>query len=140
VFFTNNAKKVFLRHLAESSSPFTASSIESNLDNYILKKKYQPWRIFPEEKIEDLKFESEILSLLSTYPPFIDKYEFKQPEPRPDNTYSKRILEFTKNDNKIEGVFFTKGILNHWDEELALRTNSEISIGQCGWLVRTESR
>jgi hypothetical protein len=48
-------------------------------------------------------------------------------------------LEFTKNDNKIEGVFFTKGILNHWDEELALRTNSEISIGQIrgrnGWFI-----
>jgi hypothetical protein len=85
---------------------------------------------FQEEVLRDLREEREIKEFLSSYDPFIDHYCFDEPIQTAKDGYFKAILCQAAKAQAVEGVIFAEGVLNHWDDEANVRTNSSITLGQ----------
>ena len=89
--------------------------------------------------MRDLREERQIKEFLSSYNPFIDHYCFDDPIQTAKDGYSKATLCQAAKARTVEGVVFSEGVLNHWDEEANVRTISPITLGQIrgrdDWIV-----
>jgi len=89
--------------------------------------------------LRDLREEREIKEFLSSYDPFIDHYCFDEPiQTAKDGCFKATLCQAAKA-RTVEEVVFAEGVLNHWDDEANVRTNSPITLGQIrgrdDWIV-----
>jgi len=129
VLFKNNAGSSLLQHIAQSYSDIESLLFADLIRDYFHRQKLKKYR-FQEEVLRDLREERQIKEFLSSYDPFIDHYCFDEPIQTAKDGYFKSILHKTAKARAVEGVVFAEGVLNHWDEEANVRTNSTITLGQ----------
>jgi len=89
--------------------------------------------------LSNLREERQIKSFLKSYDPFIVHYCFNEPIQTGKDYYANQILHLTAKAPAVNEVVFVEGVLNHWDEEANVRTNSAITLGQIrgrdDWIV-----
>ncbi len=89
--------------------------------------------------MRDLREERQIKAFLTSYDPFIDHYCFNEPIQTAKDEYYKATLCQAAKVRTVEEVVFAQGVMNHWDEEANVRTNSSITLGQIrgrdDWIV-----
>ena len=129
MLFTNNAGSSLLQHISQSYSDIESLQFADLVRDYFHRQKLKKYR-FQEEVLRDLREERQIKEFLSSYDPFIDHYCFDEPIQTAKDGYFKSILHKTAKARAVEGVVFAEGVLNHWDEEANVRTNSTITLGQ----------
>ena len=129
MLFTNNAGSSLLQHIAQSYSDIESLQFAELVRDYISRQKFNKYR-FQEELLRDLREEREIKAFLQSYDPFIDHYCFDEPIQTAKDGYLKATLCQAAKARTVEGVIFAEGVLNHWDEEANVRTNSPITLGQ----------
>ena len=129
MLFTNNAGSSLLQHIAQSYSDIESLQFADLVRDYISRQKLKKYR-FQEELVRDLREERKIKEFLSSYDPFIDHYCFDEPIQTAKDGDSKATLCQAAKARAVEGVIFAEGVLNHWDEEANVRTNSPITLGQ----------
>jgi hypothetical protein len=129
MLFTNNAGSSLLQHIAQSYSDIESLQFADLIRDYSYRRKLRKYR-FQEEVLRDLREEREIKEFLSSYDPFIDHYCFDEPIQTAKDGYFEAILCQAAKARTVEGVIFAEGVLNHWDEEANVRTNSPITLGQ----------
>ena len=129
MLFTNNAGSSLLQHIAQSYSDIESLQFADLIRDYSYRRKLRKYR-FQEEVLRDLREEREIKEFLSSYDPFIDHYCFDEPIQTAKDGYSKATLCQAAKARTVEEVVFAEGVLNHWDEEANVRTNSAITLGQ----------
>ena len=129
VLFTNNAGSSLLHHIAQSYSDIESLQFADLLRDYFSRRKLKRYR-FQEEVLRDLREEREIKSFLQSYDPFIDHYCFDEPIQTPKDRYFKSTLHKAAKAQTVDEVVFAEGVMNHWDEEANVRTNSPITLGQ----------
>jgi hypothetical protein len=138
VLFKNNAGSSLLNHIAQSYSDIESLQFADLMRGHFSRQKLRKYR-FQEEVLRDLREEREIKAFLSSYDPFIDHYCFDEPIQTAKDGYSKATLCQAAKARTVEGVVFAEGVLNHWDEEANVRTNSPITLGQIrgrdNWIV-----
>ena len=138
MLFTNNAGSSLLQHIAQSYSDIESLQFADLIRDYSYRQKLRKYR-FQEGVSRDLREEREIKAFLSSYDPFIDHYCFDEPIQTAKDGYSKATLCQAAKARTVEGVVFTEGVMNHWDEEANVRTNSPITLGQIrgrdDWIV-----
>jgi len=118
-----------LQHISQSYSDIESLQFADLVRDYFHRQKLKKYR-FQEEVLRDLREERQIKEFLSSYDPFIDHYCFDEPIQTAKDGYFKSILHKTAKARAVEGVVFAEGVLNHWDEEANVRTNSTITLGQ----------
>jgi hypothetical protein len=129
VLFKNNAGSSLLHHIAQSYSDIESLQFADLVRDHFSRQKLRTYR-FQEEVLRDLREERQIKEFLASYDPFIDHYCFDEPIQTAKDGYSKSILNKAAKVRTVEGVIFAEGVLNHWDEEANIRTNSPITLGQ----------
>jgi len=129
VLFNNNAGSSLLHHIAKSYSDIESLQFADLVRDHFHRRKLSKYR-FQEEVLRDLREEREIKAFLASYDPFIDHYCFDEPIQTAKDGYFKSILHKTAKVRAVEGVIFAEGVMNHWDEEANVRTNSPITLGQ----------
>ena len=129
MLFNNNAGSSLLQHIAQSYSDIESLQFADLIRDYSYRRKLKRYR-FQEEVLRDLREERKIKAFLSSYNPFIDHYCFDEPIQTAKDGYSKATLCQAAKARTVEGVIFAEGVLNHWDEEANIRTNSPITLGQ----------
>ncbi|SVC90768.1 uncharacterized protein METZ01_LOCUS343622, partial [marine metagenome] len=129
VLFTNNAGSSLLHHIAQSYSDIESLQFADLIRDYSYRQKLGKYR-FQEEVLRDLREEREIKSFLQSYDPFIDHYCFDEPIQTPKDRYFKSTLHKAAKAQTVDEVVFAEGVMNHWDEEANVRTNSPITLGQ----------
>ena len=129
MLFKNNAGSSLLQHIAQSYSDIESLQFADLIRDNFHRRKLKKYR-FQEEVLRDLREERQIKEFLSSYDPFIDHYCFDEPIQTAKDGYFKSILHKTAKARAVEGVVFAEGVLNHWDEEANVRTNSTITLGQ----------
>ena len=138
MLFNNNAGSSLLQHIALSYSDIESLQFADLIRDYSYRKKLRKYR-FQEELLRDLREEREIKSFLQSYDPFIDYYSFDEPTQTAKDGYSKATLHKAAKSPAVEEIVFAEGVLNHWDEEANVRTNSPITLGQIrgrdDWIV-----
>ena len=127
-----------LQHIAQSYSDIESLQFADLVRDYFYRRKLRKYR-FHEEILRDLREERQIKEFLSSYNPFIDHYCFDDPIQTAKDGYSKATLCQAAKARTVEGVVFSEGVLNHWDEEANVRTISPITLGQIrgrdDWIV-----
>ena len=118
-----------LQHIAQSYSDIESLQFADLVRDYFSRQKLRKYR-FQEEVLRDLREEREIKAFLTSYDPFIDHYCFDEPIQTAIDGYSKAILHNAAKARTVEEVVFAEGVINHWDEEENVRTNSPITLGQ----------
>ena len=138
MLFKNNAGSSLLQHIAQSYSDIESLLFADLIRDYFHRQKLKKYR-FQEEVLRDLREERQIKEFLSSYKPFIDHYCFDEPIQTPKDGYFRAILHKPAKARSVEEVVFAEGVLNHWDEEANVRTNSTITLGQIrgrdDWIV-----
>jgi hypothetical protein len=138
VLFNNNAGSSLLNHIAQSYSDIESLQFADLLRDNFHRRKLRKYR-FLEEVLRDLREERQIKLFLKSYDPFIDRYCFNEPIQTAKDGYFKSTLCQAAKARTVEGVVFAEGVLNHWDEEANVRTNSPITLGQIrghdDWIV-----
>jgi hypothetical protein len=129
VLFTNNAGSSLLQHIAQSYSYIESLQFADLLREHFSRKNLRKYR-FQEQVLRDLREERQIKAFLSNYDPFIDHYCFDEPIQTAKDGYSKATLCQAAKARAVEEVVFAEGVMNHWDEEANVRTNSPITLGQ----------
>ncbi|MDB4683890.1 hypothetical protein OAE99_00470 [bacterium] len=129
MLFTNNAGSSLLHHIAQSYSDIESLQFADLIRDNSYRRKLRKYR-FQEEVLRDLREERQIKEFLSSYDPFIDHYCFDEPIQTAKDGYFKATLCQAAKARTVEGVIFAEGVLNHWDEEANVRTNSPITLGQ----------
>jgi hypothetical protein len=129
MLFTNNAGSSLLHHIAQSYSDIESLQFADLVRDYFHRRKLRKYR-FQEEVLSDLREERQIKKFLTSYDPFIDNYCFNEPIQTAKDGYSKATLCQAAKARTVGGVIFAEGVMNHWDEEANLRTNSPITLGQ----------
>ncbi len=129
MLFTNNAGSSLLQHIAQSYSDIESLQFADLIRDYSYRQKLRKYR-FQEELLRDLREERQIKSFLKSYDPFIDYYCFNEPIRTPKDGYFNSILHKAAKARTVEEVVFAEGVMNHWDEEANVRTNSPITLGQ----------
>ena len=127
-----------LQHIAQSYSDIESLQFADLVRDYFHRQKLRKYR-FQEEVLRDLREERQIKAFLSSYDPFIDHYCFNEPIQTAKDGYFKSILHKAAKARAVEEVVFAEGVMNHWDEEANVRTNSAITLGQIrgrdDWIV-----
>ncbi len=118
-----------LQHIAQTYSDIESLQFADLVRDYISRRRLKGYR-FQEEILRDLREEYKIKKFLSRYDPFIDHYCFDEPIQTAKDGYFKSILHKAAKARTVEGVIFAEGVMNHWDEEANVRTNSAITLGQ----------
>jgi hypothetical protein len=138
VLFKNNAGSSLLHHIAQSYSDIESLQFADLVRDHFSRQKLKKYR-FQEEVLRDLREVRQIKAFLSSYDPFIDHYCFDEPIQTAKDGYSKATLCQAAKARTVEGVIFAEGVMNHWDEEANVRTNSPITLGQIrggdDWIV-----
>ena len=129
MLFNNNAGSSLLKHISQSYSDIESLQFADLVRDYFSRRKLKGYR-FQEEVLRDLREERQIKAFLSSYDPFIDHYCFNEPIQTAKDEYSKSILHIAAKVRAVEEVVFAEGVMNHWDEEANVRTNSPITLGQ----------
>ena len=129
MLFNNNAGSSLLHHIAQSYSDIESLQFADLVRDYFSRRKLKRYR-FQEEVLQNLREEREIKAFLASYDPFIDHYCFNEQIQTAKDGYSKATLHKAAKARTVEEVVFAEGVLNHWDEEANLRTNSTITLGQ----------
>ena len=129
MLLNNDAGSSLLQHIAQSYSDIESLQFADLVRDSISRRKLRRYR-FQEEVIRDLREERQIKEFLSSYKPFIDHYCFDEPIQTAKDGYFKETLCQAAKARTVEGVIFAEGVLNHWDEEANVRTNSAITLGQ----------
>ena len=129
MLFNNNAGSSLLQHIAQSYSDIESLQFADLVRDHFHRRKLRKYR-FQEEVLRDLREEREIKEFLSNYVPFIDHYCFDEPIQTAKDGYSKATLCQAAKARAVEEVVFAEGVMNHWDEEANVRTNSPITLGQ----------
>jgi len=138
VLFKNNAGSSLLKHIAQSYSDIESLQFAELIRDYFYPRKL---RKHPNEALllRNLREECQIKIFLCSYDPFIIHYCFDEPIQTPKDGYFKSTLHKAAKARSVEGVIFAEGVMNHWDDEANVRTNSAITLGQIrgrdNWIV-----
>ncbi len=138
MLFTNNAGSSLLQHIAQSYSDIESLQFADLVRDYFSRRRLKGYR-FQEELLSNLREERQIKLFLKSYDPFIVHYCFNEPIQTGKDYYANQILHLTGKAPAVNEVVFVEGVLNHWDEEANVRTNSPITLGQIrghdDWIV-----
>ena len=127
-----------LQHFAQSYSDIESLQFADLIRDYFYRRKLRKNR-FQEEVLRDLREERQIKLFLKSYDPFINHYCFNDPIQTAKDGYFKSVIHKAAKAQTVKEVIFAKGLMNHWDEEENVRTNSAITLGQIrgrdNWIV-----
>jgi len=124
--------------MSQSYSDIESLQFADLIRDYFFRRKLKRYR-FLEELFTDLREERQIKMFLKTYDPFFFNYCFDEPIQTPKDGYFTSILHKALKAQTVKEVVFAGGLMNHWDEEENVRTNSPITLGQIrgrnNWIV-----